>query len=110
VLTRSLARNGALMSAASSSHAPRVSDVETVDRSALRDLAPVLPRSSVIVDDDTNDAVFELPNTDLSGEELLVTVIPARADEFTCSSCHLVQHRSRLRSAGGQPPICADCV
>jgi hypothetical protein len=40
----------------------------------------------------------------------VVTVIPARSDEFTCSSCHLVQHRSRLRSAGGVPPICADCV
>ena len=37
-------------------------------------------------------------------------LIPARADEFTCSSCHLVQHRSRLRSARGKPPICADCA
>ena len=99
------------MSTASDYDARRVSDVETVDGSALRELGPALPRSSaVIVDDDTNDAFFELPDTDLSGEELSATVIPARADEFTCSSCHLVQHRSRLRSAGGEPPICADCA
>jgi hypothetical protein len=39
-----------------------------------------------------------------------VTVIPARSDEFPCSSCHLVQHRNRLRSAVGVPLICADCA
>src|SRR5262249_25428801 len=99
------------MPTASDYDARRVSDVETVDRSALRELAPTLPGSSAaIVDDDANDAFCELPDTELTGEELLVTVIPARADEFTCSSCHLVQHRSRLRSAGGKPPVCADCV
>jgi len=99
------------MSTASDYDARRVSDVETLHKSALRELAPALPGSSaVIVDDDGNDAVFELPDADLSGEELSVTVIPARADEFTCSSCHLVQHRSRLRSARSKPPICADCA
>ena len=96
------------MSTASDYDARRVSDVETMDRTGLRELAP--KSSAVIVDDDTSDAFFELPDADLSGEELVVTVIPARSDEFTCSSCHLVQHRSRLRSAGGVPPICADCV
>jgi hypothetical protein len=106
-----LRRKGTPMSTASDYDARRVSDVETVDRSSLRELAPALQKSSaVIVDDDANDALFELPDAELSGEELLVTVIPARRDEFTCSSCHLVQHRSRLRSVGGAPPICADCV
>ena len=99
------------MSTVSDYDARRVSDVETMDRSGLRDLAPTLPKSSrVTADDDASEGFFELPDADLSGEELVVTVIPARADEFTCSSCHLVQHRSRLRSAGGVPPICADCV
>lgn len=99
------------MSTASDYDARRVSDVETVDRSSLRELAPALQKSSaVIVDDDANDALFELPDAELSGEELLVTVMPVRRDEFTCSSCHLVQHRSRLHSVGGAPAICADCV
>lgn len=97
------------MSTASDYDARRVSDVETADGSPLRELAP--PRLSVVVaEDDANDAFFELPDGDLSGEELSVTVIPARADEFTCSSCHLVQHRNRLRSARGESPICADCA
>jgi len=91
----------------------RVSDVDAAqDRSALRELAPSLPESSTAtLDDDINDAAFfELPGADLSGEELSVTVIPQQDDEFTCSSCFLVQHRSRLCSASFERPICADCA
>ena len=82
------------------------------DTSALRELVPTLPASSTAaVDDDPDDAVFfELPDADISGEELSVTVIPQRSDEFTCSSCYLVQHRSRLRRSSSGLPICADCV
>ena len=98
------------MSTASDYDARRVSDVETVDRSALRDLTTLPKSSAVIVDDDGSDAFFDLPDADLPLEELSVTVIPARSDEFTCSSCHLVQHRNRLRSGAGAAPICADCV
>jgi hypothetical protein len=100
------------MATASDYDARRVSDVEAQDRSALRELAPTLPGSSTAtVDDDPNDVpFFELPGADLSGEELSVTVIPQRADEFTCSSCFLVQHRSRLRTSSSGLPICADCA
>jgi Domain of unknown function (DUF4193) len=90
----------------------RVSDADAArDRSALRELAPLPESSTSIVDDDLNDATFfELPGADLSGEELSVTVIPQQDDEFTCSSCFLVQHRSRLRSPSSEQPICADCA
>jgi Domain of unknown function (DUF4193) len=99
------------MSTASDYDARRVSDVETIDKTGLRELTTTLPKSAgSIVDDDTSEAFFELPDADLSGEELVVTVIPARSDEFTCTSCHLVQHRNRLRSTLGAPPICADCA
>jgi hypothetical protein len=92
--------------------ARRVSDIETHDPSALRELAPTLPASpAAAADEDSNDVpFFELPGADPSGEELPVTVIPQRADEFTCSSCFLVQHRSRLRHSSSGRPICADCV
>ena len=63
-----------------------------------------------VVDEDPNDVLFfELPSVDLSSEEQSVTVIPQRSDEFTCSSCFLVQHRSRLRKSSSGLPICADC-
>lgn len=100
------------MKTASDYDVRRVSDVDTADRSTLRELAPVVPRSAAtIIDDDPNDApFFELPGADLSGEELTVAVIPVRDDEFTCSCCFLVQHRSRLRSTAGGRQICADCA
>ncbi|BBX99314.1 DUF4193 domain-containing protein [Mycobacterium lacus] len=100
------------MSTASDYDARRVFDVESVDRSALRELAPVLPGPpATLVDEDPNDvSFFELPGADLSGEELSMKVVPQRADEFTCSSCFLVQHRSRLRHTSGGLPICADCA
>lgn len=67
--------------------------------------------STAIVDDDPNEVPFlELPAADLSDEELSAKVIPQRADEFTCSSCFLVQHRSRLRTSSSGLPICADCA
>ncbi|MDH6288152.1 hypothetical protein M2275_003058 [Rhodococcus opacus] len=56
-----------------------------------------------VEDTDTADA-FELPGRDLSGEELIVRVIPKQADEFTCTSYFLVHHRSRL--ANGTQLIC----
>ncbi|OBI46604.1 DUF4193 domain-containing protein [Mycobacterium colombiense] len=92
--------------------ARRVSDADTQEKSPLRELAPTLHGSAIaVVDEDPNDVnFFELPGADLSGEELSVTVIPQRADEFTCSSCFLVQHRSRMRVSGAGLPVCADCA
>ncbi|ASQ84572.1 DUF4193 domain-containing protein [Mycobacterium intracellulare] len=92
--------------------ARRVSDNDTQDKSSLRELAPTLHGAgTIVVDEDPNDVhFFELPGADLSGEELTVTVIPQRADEFTCSSCFLVQHRSRLRRSSSGLPVCADCA
>ncbi len=100
------------MATASDYDARRISDVEPQDPSAIRELATTLPASSTaVVDEDPNDVLFfELPGADLSSEELSVTVIPQRADEFTCSSCFLVQHRSRMRRSGSGVPICADCA
>ena len=53
---------------------------------------------------------IDLPDIDLSGEELTVRVVPKQADEFTCSSCFLVQHHSRLALQSGDRMVCADCV
>jgi enoyl-CoA hydratase/carnithine racemase len=47
---------------------------------------------------------------DLSGEELSVRVVPKQADEFTCSSCFLVHHRSRLAKEKNGEMICTDCA
>lgn len=91
--------------------ARRVSDNDTPDKSSLRELAPALHGAgTTVVDDDPDDVhFFELPGADLSGEELSVTVIPQRADEFTCSSCFWCSTATLRRSAAGLP-VCADCA
>ena len=68
--------------------------------------------TTAIADIDEPDVVesYELPGADLSDEEFIVRVIPKQADEFTCSSCFLVHHRSRLARGRNGESICADCA
>jgi hypothetical protein len=62
-------------------------------------------------DEDEAEAAegFELPGADLSGEELLVRVMPAQSDEFTCASCFLVRHRSQVAKEKDGLLYCRDC-
>ncbi|MDJ0357406.1 DUF4193 domain-containing protein [Paenarthrobacter sp. PH39-S1] len=66
---------------------------------------------SAVVDEDEAEAAeaFELPGADPSGEELLVTVVPPQPDEFTCSSCFLVRHRSQIARENNGMLFCRDC-
>ena len=66
--------------------------------------------SNVDVDETELAEGFELPGADLSGEEMSVRVVPRQADEFTCTSCFLVHHRSQLASEGKGGPICTECA
>jgi len=66
--------------------------------------------SSVDVDETEQAEGFELPGADLSGEELSVRVIPRQADEFTCTECYLVHHRSQLASDKGGKMVCRECA
>ena len=67
--------------------------------------------SSVDVDEVEAAENLELPGADLSDESLTVRVIPRQADEFTCSKCFLVHHRSQLaRETKSGEPICRDCA
>jgi hypothetical protein len=93
--------------------APRSSTIEDVQIESLDALTTTRAEAqSPAVDLDDSDAgeSLELPGADLSGEELTMVVVPKRVDEFTCTSCFLVHHRSRLVSDPGRPPVCTDCA
>lgn len=93
--------------------APRRSESDEISEDSLEELKTrrnEAGSSSVDVDESDTDDAFELPGADLSGEELSVRVIPKQADEFTCSSCFLVYHRSRLASQKDDILLCADCA
>ncbi len=68
----------------------------------------------LVYQDDVDEAEqaegFELPGADLSGEELSVRVLPRQADEFTCSRCFLVHHRSQLADDRNGQLICRECA
>lgn len=93
--------------------APRRTDAEGMNEDSLEELkARRSEAQAAAVDVDETDTAesFELPGADLSGEELSVRVVPKQADEFTCSSCFLVYHRSRLARENGATKICVDCA
>lgn len=53
---------------------------------------------------------FELPGDDLSRDDVTVRVLPKQPDEFTCTDCFLLHHRSQLARAIGGRLICRDCA
>lgn len=89
--------------------APRRAPVDAEDDS-LDELAGRSTAVGLDVDDSDTAESYELPGADLSGEELMVRVVPKQADEFTCSSCFLVHHRSRLARGTNGSSVCTDCA
>ena len=98
--------------------APRRSilEVGTESLDALSAAAKTAARSPDVdlEEDDTAEGIdlpgADLSGADLSGEVLTMPVIPQRADEFTCTSCFLVQHRSRIAGHSAGRPVCLDCA
>jgi hypothetical protein len=92
--------------------ASRKSEEEQKEESleALRLAATDKDTKSGRIDEDETEAAesFELPGADLSDEELSVEVVPKQDDEFTCSVCFLVHHRSARMSEN--PLVCRDCA
>ena len=91
---------------------PRKTDDEMSEDSIEELKARRADKSAGVVDVDEADLAesLELPGADLSNEELSVRVLPRQADEFTCSSCCLVHHRSQLAKQKGNQLICKDCA
>ena len=92
--------------------APRKTE-EELNEDSLEELkARRTDKNSGKVDEDEAEAAegFELPGADLSNEELSVRVLPRQADEFTCSRCFLVHHRSQLAGETGGQLVCKECA
>jgi formylmethanofuran dehydrogenase subunit E len=96
--------------------APRRGDVDELNEDSIEELKARRAEAqsgSIDVDETELAENLELPGADLSsmsGEELTVRVLPKQNDEFTCSSCFLVHHRSRLASEKNGVMICTDCA
>ncbi|HET6918157.1 MAG TPA: DUF4193 domain-containing protein [Jiangellaceae bacterium] len=92
--------------------APRKTDDELSEDSIEELKNRRMDTASGIVDVDEAELAesLELPGADLSNEELAVRVLPRQADEFTCSQCYLVHHRSQLARDTNGVLVCRDCA
>lgn len=52
---------------------------------------------------------YELPGGELPPDELALEIIAEQVDEFTCSGCFLVRHRSQLAAEKHGMKYCKDC-
>ncbi len=91
--------------------APRRRADDELDADSLEGLKAAESETSPIDEDGEIVEPFEPPTVDLTGEELNVTVVPRREDEFTCSSCFLVQSNKRKsHTEDDGSVICLDCA
>jgi hypothetical protein len=103
--------SGEKASMATDYDAPRKTD-DDLEADSIEELkARRVDKGSSTVDVDESELAegLELPGADLSDESLSVRVLPRQADEFTCSRCFLVHHRSQLVFDLGAELVCAEC-
>jgi Domain of unknown function (DUF4193) len=92
--------------------APRRDEVDLGEDSLEELKSRRTDSQSAVVDVDETEVAesFELPGADISDEELSVKVLPMQVDEFRCSKCFLVHHRSQLASEKNGQLICKECA
>lgn len=88
---------------------PRTTEVDDSPEQSLEALKARRADAAADLGDDADpfEAELDVPG-DLAGEELTLRVLPRQADEFTCSSCYLVHHRSQLADRAHM--VCSDCA
>ena len=89
--------------------APRKTE-EDIREESLEELKARRADKQATMIDEEETEIVDLPGADLSDQSLTARVVPQQADEFTCSECFLVQHRSQLVKVVDGQPICSDCA
>ena len=68
--------------------------------------------ATLIIDDDSTtglDDAVDLVRPGLFGDDPTFSVLAQQPDEFTCSRCFLVHHRSQRARVVQDKPVCRDC-
>lgn len=89
--------------------APRKTDDDTDSIEALKERVPDSNSGNVDVDDNDGVTSFDLPSEILVDVDDTI-VLPEQKDEFTCSECFLVKHKSLLDHMSKHGPVCTDCA
>ena len=69
------------------------------------------PTSPSIIDVEEDGIAEDHEREQLIDEALEVMVIPPQTDEFTCSECFIVKHKSmKSNKKSKYGPVCTDCA
>ncbi len=90
---------------------PRKTDEEFAEESIEELKVRRAEKSYAMLDVDEAELAetLELPGADFSDERPTVEALPRQADEFTCSKCFLVHHRSQLDHEDAGGAVCTEC-
>ena len=89
--------------------APRKNDDEAESLDAIKERIPAKAGGTVDVDEADHGDGFALP--EVISEDIEVVVVPPQTDEFTCSECFIVKHRSMLAPKKGKyGEVCVECA
>lgn len=91
--------------------APRKNDTDEEESlEGLKEIAAKEQQTPIEVDEnDLSAEAMELPGADLSNLALEIQVVPIQKDEFTCSRCFIVKHRSQRSGGTDAAPVCTEC-
>lgn len=84
-------------------------ELEDNDLDELKTRTTATQSPQVDMEEPDATVAFELPGSDLSDEELTVTVVPMQPGEFRCARCFLVHHRSQLVTRRDGQDVCQEC-
>lgn len=80
---------------------PETEEVESIQELLVRQEARE-------AEPDVEETLLALSPEEITDDSLAVKVEPPRSNEFTCSKCHLVKHRSQLKDKAKM--LCRDCA
>ena len=89
--------------------APKKTDDEAESLDALKERSTPTSAGSLDAEEVSIDEDHDREN--LIDEALNVMVVPPQTDEFTCSECFIVKHKSMLsKKKGKYGAVCLECV
>ncbi|MFJ4210775.1 DUF4193 domain-containing protein [Paenarthrobacter sp. NPDC089675] len=88
---------------------PEVKEAQEQSLEALQTAKAPTAMTAVLEVEESDEPDSSTPAGEFIAEELIVNVIPPQEDEFTCSSCFLVHHRSQIAREKDGLAYCTEC-
>ena len=88
---------------------PEVKEAQEQSLEALQSTSTPSAAKATLEVEESDELDSSVPGGEFVFEELIVDVVPQGADEFTCSSCFLVHHRSQIARERAGKLYCTEC-